>query len=506
MSNKVKLMEITDNLLAQYNTDINGNIQAIHIIREQVVGSKDFSIVLGQIPDSQIGVFIIKPDNFYEVFNYDDLTEQSYYRKDRRVYFHPSMSGKTVKVDYYGIGIDLISASSVYTQIDEYGNIIQTLDDVFEVGKTVTEALNTMGDTIFVIKCLKDLNSESKVLMDNISKFIPDLTNLITIAREIDVKLEEMVLSGGKINKELKDNIPRADRINKELNENIPTGNDLDVRLKASTDRGKEVLDGLKNHEVNIISNKVSRVESFLHEMGTSYVAHRGMWQLAPENTIKAIQMAGIHGYSHVELDLQETSDGVIMLMHDDTVDRTTDGTGIFKSKSFSEIKKLRITTPYGGYEEDEVIRIPTFEEACMECKKYKIGINIDGGKMDWTVNKINKTVSILKKHGLWHKSFFVLSNESQRDLLVSLYSDVNVTWLSNDSVPDTNIGQMKKYKNGFVTYHVSNITEDLIDAYSSNNIPIFIYGCDNLLQAYANTCKNIRLIETNYILPGNEV
>lgn len=57
-------------------------------------------------------------------------------------------------------------------------------------------------------------------------------------------------------------------------------------------------------------------------------VAHRGDWRHAPENSLQAIQNSIDMGADMVEIDVRRTKDSVFVLMHDDSIDRTTSGTG----------------------------------------------------------------------------------------------------------------------------------------------------------------------------------
>ncbi len=58
-------------------------------------------------------------------------------------------------------------------------------------------------------------------------------------------------------------------------------------------------------------------------------IAHRGDWRNAPENSILAIEKAVAMGVDIIEIDIQKTRDGQLVLMHDETVDRTTNGKGL---------------------------------------------------------------------------------------------------------------------------------------------------------------------------------
>lgn len=74
---------------------------------------------------------------------------------------------------------------------------------------------------------------------------------------------------------------------------------------------------------------------------GFKNVAHRGGGLLGPENTMTACDIAQTVGAEMLELDVWSTSDGVLVLMHDDTVDRTTDGMGAIKAMTYDEVQAL---------------------------------------------------------------------------------------------------------------------------------------------------------------------
>jgi glycerophosphoryl diester phosphodiesterase len=71
------------------------------------------------------------------------------------------------------------------------------------------------------------------------------------------------------------------------------------------------------------------------------YIAHRGAGKLAPENTLAAMRAGHRHGYRMVEFDVKLSRDGVSFLLHDDTLDRTTNGRGRADAMSWSDLAKL---------------------------------------------------------------------------------------------------------------------------------------------------------------------
>lgn len=78
-------------------------------------------------------------------------------------------------------------------------------------------------------------------------------------------------------------------------------------------------------------------------------VAHRACWEIAPENSIAAVEACVALGIDAVENDVRHTRDGVAVIMHDETVDRMTDGHGRVADLSWAEISKLRLRARNGG-------------------------------------------------------------------------------------------------------------------------------------------------------------
>lgn len=105
-------------------------------------------------------------------------------------------------------------------------------------------------------------------------------------------------------------------------------------------------------------------------------VSHRGDWRNAPENSMQAFQNCIDMGVDMIELDLKKTKDGQLILMHDNTIDRTTDGKGKPSDYTLTELRKFHLKNGLGRV---TFHRIPTLEEVLKLCRG-KILINIDKG------------------------------------------------------------------------------------------------------------------------------
>jgi glycerophosphoryl diester phosphodiesterase len=105
-------------------------------------------------------------------------------------------------------------------------------------------------------------------------------------------------------------------------------------------------------------------------------IAHRGGGMLAPENTLAGIGLARNMGFVAVEFDVKLTADGVPVLMHDDTLDRTTDGTGDVIDTDYERIAKLDAGTWFGNEFDGE--RVPGFAAASALCRAAGVWANVE--------------------------------------------------------------------------------------------------------------------------------
>jgi glycerophosphoryl diester phosphodiesterase len=111
-----------------------------------------------------------------------------------------------------------------------------------------------------------------------------------------------------------------------------------------------------------------------LNERKSIVVAHRGDWRNAPENSLKAIQNCILMGADVVELDIRMTRDSVLVLMHDETIDRTTTGNGVINDMTYDTLQKFYLKNGASMATEHKV---PTFKEALL-LSKNKIWIDMD--------------------------------------------------------------------------------------------------------------------------------
>ncbi len=108
-------------------------------------------------------------------------------------------------------------------------------------------------------------------------------------------------------------------------------------------------------------------------------IAHRGAHAVAPENTLAAFRKAIELGCDYVEMDVRPTRDGALVIMHDATVDRTTDGAGKVADLTLARIRDLDAGVKRGKAWIGE--KVPTFDDALAVCRgKIKVYVDHKGG------------------------------------------------------------------------------------------------------------------------------
>lgn len=131
-----------------------------------------------------------------------------------------------------------------------------------------------------------------------------------------------------------------------------------------------------------VVTNKpiFDKVESILHQSPDGdyimVLAHRGGFISTPENSLSAIKNSAELGVDIVEIDVRLSKDSVLVIMHDQSLDRTTNGTGLVIDYTLKELKEFILLMPNGTLSNEN---IPSLQEA-LEYSKGKMHLFIDKG------------------------------------------------------------------------------------------------------------------------------
>lgn len=172
------------------------------------------------------------------------------------------------------------------------------------------------------------------------------------------------------------------------------------------------------------VDEKINKIEP--DSPSVRYIAHRGYSSIAPENTIPAYVEAGKAGFWGAETDIQETSDGEFVLMHDTTVDRTTNGTGEVSSMTLSQVKEL-IVDGGNSIEMYPNLQVPTLKEFLSCCKEYGMTPIIEIK----TINNINGFLQTIEDLGMTKHCIVISFQNNILQRLRTACDDIRIQTLS---------------------------------------------------------------------------
>ncbi|QEV19164.1 glycerophosphodiester phosphodiesterase family protein [Streptomyces alboniger] len=207
--------------------------------------------------------------------------------------------------------------------------------------------------------------------------------------------------------------------------------------------------------------------------------AHRGQWRKAPENSLAAIRAGFADGAEIVEVDVRLTRDKVPVLMHDATVDRTTDGTGRVADLTHAQLRGLRLRAGLGGRQAPLTgERIPTLAEAIQTARTLGL-VNLDQAWKDreavWRVLEETGTV----RNGLFKSPAPVPE--------VRAFLDRHRGALYMHLVDDTNAASVEEFgRNRPPAFEV--VFDDVRDKVAQ---PVFLRGLRATGRVWFNTMRN---------------
>lgn len=180
----------------------------------------------------------------------------------------------------------------------------------------------------------------------------------------------------------------------------------------------------------------------FKNRIRTVVTAHRGFSGQYPENTILAFQEAIRIGADFVEFDLRGTSDDVPVVIHDQTVDRTSDGNGFINDFSFAEIKNLNFSHWKGSHNEGGRVKnpvydkmsIPAFEEM-LKAVKGKVCLNIQ--VYDTKPEVLKEICHLYSAYDLYKEGYLSMSTYEEAELVRKINPEIELCVLERQSKMD---------------------------------------------------------------------
>ena len=217
-------------------------------------------------------------------------------------------------------------------------------------------------------------------------------------------------------------------------------------------------------------------------------IGHRGVKDLCPENTLESIARAFEIGLNFVEIDVKISKDKLPILLHDDTLDRTTNGSGLAIDYDYEYIKKLDAGKFF--YKKNTNIRVPKLEEILNYCITNNGNLNIElkpnknfEKENTYQIYKLTKNINNID---IFFSSFDMISileisklyPQSIRSFLLDDFKDYNIDDLISISI---------NHDLKICGLNIDLVTADIIKKIKESNIALTVYSDKNINLSSAN-------------------
>ena len=221
-------------------------------------------------------------------------------------------------------------------------------------------------------------------------------------------------------------------------------------------------------------------------------INHRG-WHESPENTLSAYRESHAHGFAYVECDVQFTKDGIPVLLHDDTIDRTSNGSGALSQLTYAELLQYDFS-----YDDNDTVndfsayrgeKIPTFEEFIALCKTLELHAYIEI-KGTLTVAEAEKLVQIVSEADMLDNvSWLSFSGDALARIadcdrtarLVWVLTDTNAAKIAANNIPFAEANLMTGESEVVFDLYYTLVNQDVVNVLSQKNIPLEVWTVNDV-------------------------
>lgn len=219
-----------------------------------------------------------------------------------------------------------------------------------------------------------------------------------------------------------------------------------------------------------------------------SLIGHRGIASLAPENTLAGLQKAHQLGIDWIECDVQLTKEGALVVFHDTTLERTTNGTGVVYEQSTAYLKSLDAGSWFHPSFQDQ--KIPFLEDFLDEMAKFKLQLNIElkcpqNLSSEYEAKFVHDFANLLKSKKFFHNyaplvsSFYWPILYSLREIL----PEVPLGFLS-EKWPHSQIKKIAALQNVALHCSLPAATKTLFVQAKQYQLPVLVYTVNDYRKA----------------------
>ena len=229
----------------------------------------------------------------------------------------------------------------------------------------------------------------------------------------------------------------------------------------------------------------------------TKVFAHRGASGYAPENTLEAFALAGEQGAQGIELDVQLTKDGEVVVIHDETIDRVSTGKGAVRDYTLEELRRFSF---HNHKKEYEGVQIPTLREVLEQVKPGGMEVNIElKTGIYWYPGLEEKTVELVKAAGMENRVIYSSFNHYSVQKILELDAETETAYLYSDVLLNVenyakNTGVCGLHP---AVYHLK--MADFLESYRRSGLKVRVWTVNDEADMRQFIAKELEAVITNY-------
>lgn len=229
----------------------------------------------------------------------------------------------------------------------------------------------------------------------------------------------------------------------------------------------------------------------------TKVFAHRGASGYAPENTLEAFALAGEQGAQGIELDVQLTKDGEVVVIHDETIDRVSTGKGAVRDYTLEELRRFSF---HNHKKEYEGVQIPTLREVLKQVKPGGMEVNIElKTGIYWYPGLEEKTVELVKAAGMENRVIYSSFNHYSVQKILELDAEAETAYLYSDVLLNVenyakNTGVCGLHP---AVYHLK--MADFLESYRRSGLKVRVWTVNDEADMRQFIEKDLEAVITNY-------
>lgn len=223
--------------------------------------------------------------------------------------------------------------------------------------------------------------------------------------------------------------------------------------------------------DIDSANSNVNDNNPYIHSIN-----HRGYNTVAPENTLSAFKLSKKNGFDYVETDISFTSDNIPVLLHDSTIDRTSNGTGNISEMTFEQVR----TYDFGSWKNSAYAeeKIPSFEEFCKLCKQIGLKPYVEL-KTDPTNEQLTTLLNNAKRYGILNDITWISFSSSALEKVLTSLPNARVGIITS-GLTQTTIDWVKSKKTDandvFIDESISSLSSDNVQLCIADNIPLEVW------------------------------